>query len=249
MDSSDFLGAKYLYRFRGNKTYFIDELRNAALYFPSKSQLNDPFDCYTKILRFDNSSEIIRKKAFAEIRKRMPNQTRQQIRSILRDMSSNELIQTVKDRFETLMQNSGIGSFSITPANLMLWSHYANWHQCVCLGFNIENDEDFFNQREVVRYVDEISQFDYSGSSRDFVRVATTKSNMWRDEREVRILKPKYGSHSFKKKALIRVIFGLKCEDSTIRECMKICKNEYDDLKLYVCEPSENEFGIDLYSL
>ena len=101
----------------------------------------------------------------------------------------------------------GITCFSRKNDNILMWAHYANNHQGVCIGFDIdENDEhleNFFDESKnyksfpdgkackilSMNYVssEERPLIDINDEMKGWAEILTFKSDLWKYEEEVRI--------------------------------------------------------------
>ena len=58
MNQDDFIGPPYIYRYRQNSEFTLDELLNSYVYFQGRRLLNDPFDCYPKLLKVPHDKKL-----------------------------------------------------------------------------------------------------------------------------------------------------------------------------------------------
>ncbi|WP_323881839.1 DUF2971 domain-containing protein [Aeromonas caviae] len=132
------------------------------------------------------------------------------------------------------VSSSGIISMSETPTNILMWSHYANSHTGLVIGYktdvlsHLHNpygiDACFFNTPQIVNYDNVRFQHINNTSSlmdRNAIikSLLTTKSNHWRYEKEHRFIIP-LGCANF-----CRPINKLKTE--TIRQLEILWKLKY----------------------
>jgi hypothetical protein len=115
-----------------------------------------------------------------------------------------------------------------------MWSHYAHFHQGVCLEFDILQDPDFFFPTLPVEYVNSMPEYNHSKDSKKLIeKIIQPKANFWEYEKEVRIIKTSdiikknknNQAFKFKPKALTKVIFGCKTSDDTINKYKELCKS------------------------
>ncbi len=116
----------------------------------------------------------------------------------------------------------GITCGSTTNNCSVMWGHYAQNHQGVCLEFEISdskgkeniavNSEDIFSINSVNYTNTPINMFIlddlYSNSIQS--QLLSTKSKTWAYENEVRIISNSQGVHKFRKSQLKSIIFGAK---------------------------------------
>ena len=138
----------------------------------------------------------------------------------------------------------GIYSLSEDPCNILLWSHYANSHMGLCLGFS--GRCPFFASAITVAYQDEYAQIDpLTGFGEDAHILLTRKSTAWEYERERRIVDLEgSGLRSYPRKALRLVILGCRLPDrdeETVVSWIHQCKHSIDVVQ---AEPSDSAFRL-----
>jgi hypothetical protein len=240
-------GLPIIYRYRNASENSIDELKNSYVYFPNRTQLNDPFDCYPQLMYISKDSKKLRKFVEKSIQTKGPKLSRKDRRYKTRQLgkSDDEIRGIISDTFQEIINKFGIGCFTLSPSNFMMWSHYSNFHKGLCLQFNLEFDKTFFKGINKVNYVEEFERAEYSPQDESNIEhLFYTKSIMWSMEHEIRVIKNSYGKHYFKPESLTGIMFGLQAEQKFIIEVMNICEDKYPNLKYYKSFPAEDFFGI-----
>lgn len=159
-------------------------LVDGALYFASPRELNDPFEGRFAI-SFDEKtrSELTEMQLYAE--KHLADHVRETI-----------------------------GIFSLTPKcdNILMWSHYADSHRGICIGFNTTGESGFFQAAQPVIYS---SEFLVLGAHKPSIKgrrelLALTKYKQWDYEAEWRIIDQDSGSgvRNFPKSHIASIILG-----------------------------------------
>jgi len=126
----------YKYRNCAQRTWEL--LLNRKLYFSPPAQLNDPLDS-----SIDIHAEYERAKKLINAMDDHPERRKSFLIYLLdgshhfRCPSSGERIGLNK-ALQMFIQSLGILSFSRTPTDALLWSHYAEGHSGICLGFDPE---------------------------------------------------------------------------------------------------------------
>src|SRR3569833_2781216 len=105
------------FKFRRFDDRLGDALIKSTVYFPRQAQLKDPFDCSVDIFRTIDHAINSGRCELAEL-----------LRRIRSDVSAIE-------RFRSQVAKMGVGSFSTTIEETMLWSHYAIYLRGVALLF------------------------------------------------------------------------------------------------------------------
>lgn len=125
------------YKYRGCIQRTWDIIANRELYFSTPQNLNDPLDA-----SIDIQSEYERAKLHVYKTDTHPEGRRSFLITML-DSIRKGVDEDGKDIYLNralylFMQNIGVLSLSKTAHDALLWSHYADGHRGVCLGFNSE---------------------------------------------------------------------------------------------------------------
>lgn len=238
-----------IFKFKRIDKNLLKSLVNSELFFARPDRLNDPFDCRVDIL---SSLENAISRANGITRNEL-----QQLQQIINSLDMEKL--------KLDLENMGVCSFSLELENTLMWSHYADNHRGVCLTY--EFPKSFFDKtaNEILGIVD----VDYGlnplsdwflqealkhNSLDDFVRdlikkALTVKAELWKYEKEVRILRRQEGVQVIDKQYLKQICFGLISPDSditllrnTIRQCgyeVELCKMEHSTSSDFGFEPIE----------
>lgn len=133
-----------------------------------------------------------------------------------------------------------------------MWSHYANKHSGICIGFNFPHKyEDKFILCPV-KYLNEIKELD---GTIDVYRVLlywmTTKSIRWKYEKEIRAIyrcrnqKSDYEDINYESKYVKEIIFGCNVPDKKIEEAiLRIKKSnlDFENITIKKMVINENDF-------
>jgi hypothetical protein len=217
---------KPLYKYRKLDKHTFEMFINREVYFSNVPALNDPFDCQISINEFLDWKN--------------PN-----MKDLLNE-SAKELISKLEPfnifkRLEELVSSCGIFSMSGKSDDVTMWSHYANNHEGLCVGFytlpKIIGGAEYpilkiMNGYYQCEYLEKskypivetmnsktLSEFDMvSGIGQKigsflFNRWATLKSEEWEYEDEVRGIRYAAGFEKYEPSMIGEVIFGLKMDD------------------------------------
>lgn len=233
----------YRYRYRPNNRRTIDEIKNGEIFFPSRTQLNDPFDFFPSMVSVIDDPYYLRKWMLRDLKG--PKKQRQKV---VQDQLGlkKRLIEIINREKEKVFDEVGIASFSERPVNLMLWSHYANWHQGICLQFNWRLDRELFDPLIKVKYCETMPRLTYNPAFKDGNKITealTTKSNVWERENEWRVIKPKKGLYKFNRECLTAIFLGLKCSEEYKAKVIEATE-VYPDIRVYYSLPHNTEFGM-----
>lgn len=133
-------------------------------------------------------------------------------------------------QMEKEINGFGVACFSKTCDNILLWSHYADNHEGICLGFEINDGQENFydvvyqNHIEVFNHKD--CQVTYKENA---IKLMTTKGSDWQYEQEIRQIFPKKSFETDYPGKLTEVIFGCKCLNTDVDLIWKLVYNIYCD--------------------
>lgn len=203
-----------------------------TLKFSSPNDFNDPFDCYEGFVNFSN---VPPSATLDDTAKRLLD------RSIVKEASSRTK-QVLNDRrarlnfFKEQKKDYRVSCFSKVYDEVLMWSHYANKHTGVCIGFEfpIEPLPKDFIVFPVV-YKDSVQPFDvYANPFRIILHWIITKSHHWKYEKEVRaIIKNDSrkllndGNNYYyviEKDWIKEIVFGCKVSDKVVEKTIKLIR-------------------------
>lgn len=226
------------YKFRPCSQRTWEILLNHELYFSTPSNLNDPLDS-----SIDIKSEYERTKLFIESNDPYPDKRRSFLMMLLDSITKTSPITGkevgLNQAIYEYILTRGILSLSKNPHDALLWSHYADGHRGLCLGFNetlldiehsghgdvvyyskppytdkfielVDEFETFCRPWEGANYPDERGKEFYNKQVDTMLECGLfSKSEKWRYEEEFRLVAPP-GNHTFLPAALSEVIIGTK---------------------------------------
>ena len=230
-----------LYKYREDDEYTEKIFTEKSLWFSHPNAFNDPFDCWANIQSLDKkslSNSLIQRNSFDNARVQL-------IKEGLKKFTSYDLKQNV----DTVLNQIGVCCLSMNCRNILMWSHYAHYHQGLCLEFDILYDPDFFCLTLPVKYVDSMPEYYYPEDNDCLVnKVIQPKSFDWEYEGEVRVVKPqseieKNGSQAFlfNPNTLRKIIFGCKAHKTVIEKYKNLChKNGFKHVKFTQMRQKKN---------
>lgn len=225
-------GPPYIFRYRPNNDFTLDELEDNYIYFSDIDSLNDPFDSNPKLIRLTENKE-----EWENFHRLMSNNIKEELTQsyFQRNFTSENLEKFVQENIERFIKRFGIACFSINPINLPLWGNYAGNYKGVCLQFNADLDTDFFSGLRIVQYENNLTQKEFKpfSNENDIIDLFYRKQENWHYEFEVRLIKNFQGKAQFKKEALRNVIFGYNTDIEYIEKASGIIKQNYPHAKAY----------------
>lgn len=218
-----------LYKYRAYNTNSLAMLINREFYFPDPARLNDPYDCQISIMEaVEQAVEYAEKTAQYSVKNKLSKLIK------LNDLYT---------KIENDIKSCGILSFSKSNDDVLMWSHYGNEHRGFCLGFDLSKFTKYNEKHSIigasdVYYCKTNPFFDFFmdiGKSEEILQWnkfwlpllnlgLIAKSKAWKYEKEVRVVRKKYGLVSFEPAELVEIVFGLRTpepHEKTIRTILK----------------------------
>lgn len=142
---------RLLYKYTTIDSNSLNSLVNKYFYCSRPSQLNDPFDCYIKILHTEDDTtiqrwiNINRCPEYYDCRKKsFPFRTVQDVKKSYKDGRFNEYVYKIINQKDT--NSFHIFCLSKSGTNPVLWYNYANSYNGMCIAYKAM---DFSNNFEV----------------------------------------------------------------------------------------------------
>jgi hypothetical protein len=195
-----------IYKYFRINQFLYDTLISNQLYFSSIQQFNDPYDCYLTL--FDEISEDDLKIYLKKINT-SDELTIKCIEAF--NKKGQKFLEPFIESYKAFIDYHGICCFTKGKDNLLLWSHYADSHKGVCLGFDYDLMIKKFPQFDEVEYSDNPFYFDIKNVDESIAKTVLRKSTDWKYEEEIRFVMERSKSIGFFQDALTEVNFGTRC--------------------------------------
>ena len=245
---------KLFYKYQGiddkDSNHTIENLSKNQFYFSDLTNFNDPFD--SKV----NSFYRGKKEEWFEWLKNIGNDPAK-INNMIKLNIDNGILKKEDDFIISDSTNQKdpsfhgtihkkiyprVNCFTETDDNILMWSHYADGHQGICLRFwsNQAADGYFLILNSIpspfheVEYKDDLppaaNMFD-ENRHKAITKFLSTKYSDWKYEKEYRMLlfedELEEGTIKFKKEDLEGIIFGLKIEPKNVERIYNIINKKY----------------------
>jgi hypothetical protein len=221
------------------------------IWWSSPRQFNDPFDCATPMAfpRGDDLKRVARRL----IRENNPLVPRHERRIMVKQIERS-LNEKFEDDFTSDMQDmmaeSSIYSLALKPDNLLMWSHYGNSHQGVCLGFNVDKLLDSFQLIGRVLYSEErpVVRVGLEEPEELLKKMTLTKSSEWKYEQEWRLIGYKEPSRlrDIPQDCLNIVILGANISQDNSAHIAHLINQSDHPIAMYSAERDKRFFRINL---
>jgi hypothetical protein len=232
-----------LFRYRKANEFSLDELENSYIYFPSSSELNDPFDVSHMRLSLTNEDSEM-EKLYCQILEEAPNEMAKAYIKKNYENKPKILRKLVIENTSKFISTYGIACFSVTPIHVVLWTYYAN-HEGICIQYDTTRDNSFFNGARRVDYVENLEKINYEPISNPEVTndIFYKKLNLWEKEFEVRLVKAGTGKHKVNPECVRSIILGLQAKEDYIEKVIDIVRRKYKHAILYQAEVMTEKVG------
>lgn len=246
-----------------NDNFTLNNLINNQLGFNRIENFNDPFDTNPK-LDIDKN-DIISANISNELKKSYLSLPKSQIIDIALEGI----------RKPSFTDKYGVTCFSKINDNILMWSHYANSHKGICLGFDLDknNLENFIDKKKNIENKLIFSKTKYrllpikyspirptfkifsNNYHEQTIDILSIKNNIWEYEKEYRIFLYNKNDKNvyfplgiyYNSNYLKEIILGL---NFSINNFIKLYNTIYNyDINLKMCFSNKEFYKLDIYSI
>jgi Protein of unknown function (DUF2971) len=238
---------RYLSKYYSLSENSLEALKKGYLYASHPSELNDPFECFIRLINYDNLT-------IEECVSLMcPPYRKDEIVDLFNN-SKSDLTYLIRESYwPSLYTQLGLISMSSNPLDMKMWSHYSK-HVGFQVVFDIKALPPRFKGPFPINYRNSFQAIDFMKYDRSISLLYQTniKSNEWKHEREWRFLvfdsnlyspinietqkNPKPRKFEYPKSAINEIIIGFRFfEPKNMPD-----KNSYSKFK-YVADNEEDK--------
>lgn len=171
-------------------------IRNLSIGFKNPWNFNDPYDFYEGLINFDNVPIDYREYLVDKYHPQLSSEEKKSKLASFAAVPDSVAVDFVKKNgMFNEVKNRGVSCFSKRYDHMLMWSHYAESHKGVCIGFNLlplyESIVSISEERMIamVDYVNEMRPVDYYHSNGEaIIKWMKTKAAVWSYEEEIRII-------------------------------------------------------------
>lgn len=147
---------------------------------------------------------------------------------IFEDLLSFPLAKDVRSAYDQLVNmrhKVGIYSLSRTPLDELMWAHYANSHTGFCIEYALDRlileARTMWDVVTIVYHEDPqtliLDDIAKAHDTRTILeKMVGTKSLLWENEREIRIITAESGTNYYSPSAVTSIYFGCRCDASFV---------------------------------
>ncbi len=230
---------------------------NKTLKFSHPQDFNDPFDCYEELLKFEVTEEFLKEHLDKRILMLDESERESSTPELIDSLKKNTYTFDNKDTksvFDAAIKTLWISCFSKTYKENLMWSHYANFHKGVCIGFNYNGLRKTFGfSPSEVKYKKNFNKKDYCKNEMDALEyLINTKSKIWKYEKEIRLRTFEETSSidcngivSIHPDSVSEIILGCNCPINSDAIKNRLLKLNYRNVELIKLTKSKNSFILD----
>jgi len=244
---------KILYKYRPCDKYNEDIILGNELYLPRPSTFNDPFDCRGRIV-LDGTDEELRGFLRDHVMTTMKIAP-ENVESILDRLFSDDRAQMYRsEQFsrqvsEHLRNGMEVLCMSEVRDNIVMWSHYADHHKGLCLGFSTENS-GLLRAAEKVEYKSTLPVLNVLRASREDVNggLVGTKFSAWDYEREWRVVRAAtaHQRYPLPRGTLVEVVFGWRIPAHDRRQIVRMVHYSRTQVKYFQAREDERAYALQI---
>jgi hypothetical protein len=237
---------------KGNFFKYIDieggkkSLKRRTFKFSVPSVTNDPFECYGGLIA-DDQRDIFEQLIKDDIR---TNKRVEKLKKIVdQNQLENEITKIVNGSmpekitlFNKVRDIFSIASFSRRNDIHLMWSYYAQNHQGICIGYDMQNSKFnkgiWFLKINYTRKIIPIS-FEPQKEHSHLLHWVTTKSYDWVHEQEVRLVDLNVKRNmknvffeQYEKELVKKITFGINTPIKEINDIIEIVKKTYPNQQI-----------------
>lgn len=198
----------YIYKYYPITTKLVKLFTHRAIWFGSLKSFNDPFEAEFQMNLKNTAHKDFAFKFYKDYLKL--NDEDLEIKLSWFDQDKSEFYEDLRKSYRNFLSKGyGISCFSSSCSNVLLWSHYADAHEGICIVFNKKKLIDYYRKKDVWVVQKEklykkepfIVNAHFNGKKLLFDNVTDimgTKSNLWAYEDEIRFIKKLHSKNSFR---------------------------------------------------
>jgi len=219
--------SRFLYKYRGfSGQHAVNNLRDmivrSRLRLNAPSSFNDPYEFNVDISLDSTQEQRLNRftQLVAEQAPSAPEGRRVQMVSDLMTRPDAQHVKRCQESLDRIRHQSGVLCFAGDPRSLLMWSHYGENHEGVCLQFERIRDFPVLGHAVHVAYQE---QFPKANWIVDFMKgvgeMLLTKHQGWKYEEECRVTSIDNANRYLQVRpdALRAIIFGCRISESNLK--------------------------------
>ncbi len=222
-DLKTVLNTKIVYQFSSYDIALEEIILKQSLKFSNPVTFNDPFDCNENLLKINLDREKVAS-TFNSLEYKVSRKQRREMEKKLNNRN------TISNILKKKKKEYKISCFSKKYDEILMWSHYADKHNGICVGFDFPHEYPEKFILSTVKYLDKIKALDGETDTNKIILYwLTTKSERWCYEEEVRAITKSKNKSDFEfvnydMDRIREIIFGCNVSQVKIENAIKRIK-------------------------
>jgi hypothetical protein len=251
------------YKFKPFSEYLIKELCNGEVYYAPPASFNDPLDCSPEIIQ-DVHGKILNELYLKIVSERYGREKALYMFNENKYMAEDrEGVCTYQECFENILYNDILRAFKDHFCNYgvlsltkkfnspLMWSHYADQHRGVCIGYELHDPSgmkpekvDYSAQRGISAEII-LDWLNGDTSLLDGIKgkYFLAKANDWKYEKEWRCISESNGTN-FCPFKISSILFGMRCDSSIVSTIVKLMSSSADTISYFQVKPKDGQFRL-----
>jgi hypothetical protein len=243
---------KTIFKYEGLTVNSLLNLKSQSIYFGSPRNFRDPYDCaitaaiadptpeeFQRLLNYFMNSDAVPEAMKVELSIMPPQKLNRMLHKIAQE--------SLKERRDKFLKESGVSCFSARNDDLLMWSHYGGGYKGFCLEFRTAYEP--FDKLREVQYVKKMPTISIDSfivkMGFQFFDLFCTKSEAWLYEEEWRGFHKEAGTvFGYAPDALKAVYFGPDIERQALEIVCLILAGQNRKVELWRGIRSESEFKV-----
>ncbi|MGC1391235.1 MAG: DUF2971 domain-containing protein [Bacteroidales bacterium] len=233
-------------------------LLNSNLLFKNPFKFNDPYDCYPGLISFDKIPETFRQDLFSTFRNNYTPEIQQVLLENLNKVPDDKMSNMYRGYLiQHELSSLGISCFSEKCDKLLMWSHYANYHEGVCIGLDTKLLNNYLADKTPalikVKYTEEnfVKRDYFIDSKSALINCFRTKYEEWIYEEEIRIVLFKLFFDEdnrcllpIMKEIVTKIYLGKKIDEKNAQDIISLRNSYYPKANVYRMELDDCKFKL-----
>lgn len=245
----------YFYKYRslsGNDlSYVIQTLTSSTIKFSTPLEFNDPYDCHPVFEATGSDDEWI---AYGnQVIDRLPSpisdaERASRVARLSTPAARVEFASNLTKNLPLQMKKVGVYCMSLVPDSMLMWAHYANSHQGVCLRFKANVPDPMFSSAQRVVYKKQRPRINPIHDRQTWTGVVKTtfrKADYWSYEKEWRIVDISGpGVKTFDSAILDGIILGARLRQADWEAVAPVIRARENPLRVMKAVPCPQSFRL-----
>lgn len=249
---NDNIKGNTLFKYHRINKFLYDVIVNSELWFSDPFSFNDPFDCNLTIDGNNTPQQIKQYYKVAHWKKSKETDTEIQKLIETNFCDRDAFKRKINGISKKVIGSLGVTCFTEGKDNLLMWAHYTEEHKGAVLEFDYKKDVNFFRPLKKVEYAGKYPAYNYYNDKNNVVsQLMLRKSDHWKYEKEVRLIKHTTGPQAFNPRSLVAIYFGVRTPKKQVGTLSNLIESmeKYSHVNIYTTKLNETDYKLDFVKI